>query len=163
MNDLDYLRIAAVVASEKSGDHRTQNGAVVVPAGYGGKVFIGMANDYPVKRWAAGEKLLPPEKYRYIEHAERRAIYESARLGYPTAGATLYAIWFACPECAKAIISSGVGSVVGSIAAREATPARWEDEVSAGEEMLRDAGVGVRWLAGWLGVKIVFDGKPLEL
>jgi deoxycytidylate deaminase len=163
MNDLYYLRLATLIAREKSQDQRTQNAAVLVPAGYDGRVYLGAANGYLMRSWASGEKLLPPAKYEYIEHAERRVIYDAARSGYQTAGATLYALWFSCPDCARGIIASGITTVVGTIQAREATPARWEEAVKTGESMLRDAGVNMRWVSDKVGQTILFDGRELFL
>lgn len=158
-SDLDYLFMASMIARHGSHDLRTQNGALLVC----GSEHAGAANVYPVSAWRNGEKLIAPRKYDYIEHAERGAIYDAARRGLPTVGSTMYAIWFSCPECARAIIAAGVSAVVGSLAAREATPGRWKDDVSRGESMLRDAGVGMRWVADKLHVSILFDGKELYL
>jgi deoxycytidylate deaminase len=157
MSDIDNLRLAANYARYTSHDPRTQNGAVLVA----GTKSVAAANVYPLASWRRhGE---PPSKYAYIEHAERAAIYKAAQAGYTTAGSTLYVVWFACPDCARAIIAAGVSTVVGSLHARVATPERWEKDVSLGESMLRDAGVNTRWLAEKLGVTIIFDGKELSL
>ena len=45
-------------------------------------------------------------------HAEMAAITEAARMGYKTAGATLYCNTFPCHNCAKHIVSSGIKRVV---------------------------------------------------
>lgn len=158
-SDLHFLRVAAGVAKSSSQDTRTQNGAILVAR----RGTVVAANAYPIRRWASGERLEAPAKYRYIEHAERGAIYEAGRCGLRTEGATLYVVWFACPDCARAIIASGVRSVVGSLHARQATPERWIEAVEAGEQMLRDGGVNMRWLADRLDVTITFDGRDLHL
>jgi dCMP deaminase len=159
MSDLDFLRLAAQHARYSSEDARTQNAAIL----HCGDYTIAAANRYPIRRWASGEYLNPPLKYEYIEHAERGAIYEAARSGRATDGATLYAVWFSCPDCSRAIIGAGIKTVVGSLHAREATPERWTVAVARGESMLRDAGVNMRWLADRVGVSIRFDGKELRL
>ncbi len=158
-SDLHYLRVAAGAAKASSDDPRTQNGAILVAR----RGTVVAANAYPVRRWACGEKLEAPAKYRYIEHAERGAIYEACRCGLRTEGTTLYVVWFACPDCARAIICAGIRNVVGSLHARQATPPRWLEAVDAGEQMLRDAGVNMRWLADRLDVTITFDGRDLHL
>lgn len=159
MSELDFLRLAAQHAKYSSEDARTQNAVIL----HCGDYTIAAANRYAIRRWACGENLMPPLKYDYIEHAERGAIYEAARRGRCTAGATLYAVWFSCPDCSRAIIGSGIKTVVGSLHAREATPERWAAAVARGESMLRDAGVNMRWLADKVGVTIRFDGKELQL
>jgi dCMP deaminase len=154
---LDWLRLAATTAAEASEDCSTQNGAVVAPeAGF----VTAAANHFPA---GVRPRVARPDKYTYIEHAERAAIYAAARIGTKTAGATLYCLWFACPECARAIICAGIKEVVGHVVPRQATPDRWVAQVVAGEAMLRDGGIGMRWLTDRLGVTIKFDGKEMHL
>ena len=95
-----------------------------------------------------------------MEHAERAAIYKAAACGVPTAGATMYAPWFACPECARAIISAGIHEVVGLMAFP--TPERWFSKLQTGYAMLDSAGVGTRFLSGEVGETILFDGKEFK-
>ena len=49
-----------------------------------------------------------PEKYDWIEHAERNAIYAAAREGRKLMGATMYLNKFPCVECARAIAQTGI-------------------------------------------------------
>lgn len=60
-------------------------------------------------RWAR------PEKYRYVVHAERNAIYNAARHGASLKGATAYLNYkpCCCDGCANALIQVGVVAVVG--------------------------------------------------
>ncbi|NBW09327.1 MAG: CMP deaminase [Caulobacteraceae bacterium] len=158
---VDWLRVAAKEAAAGSDDTHTQNGAVLVPraAAY---VCVGV-NRVPSGVWAAPDRLARPEKYQWIEHAERAAIYRAARIGTPTAGATLYCPWFACMDCARAIILAGIVEVVGHVRPRAATPERWTSQIVKAESMLREARVGMRWIAEPLGVTIRFDGQEMEL
>ncbi|WP_246710353.1 deoxycytidylate deaminase [Martelella soudanensis] len=48
------------------------------------------------------------EKFFWIEHAERNAIYNAARSGAALAGCTIYVNRFPCADCARAIIQSGI-------------------------------------------------------
>jgi dCMP deaminase len=155
--DIDWLRLAFRAAAEHSHDQRTQNGAVLVPED--GFVWAA-ANHFPpgVARCQEGA-----DKYKFIEHAERAAIYSAAKGGTRTNGARLYCCWFACPDCARAIICAGIREVIGHVTPRSLTPDRWAEQVAVGEKMLRDAGVGMRWLAGPLGETILFDGRRVEL
>ena len=52
------------------------------------------------------------EKYLWVSHAERNAIYNAALLGVSTKNCTIYVPWYPCIECAKAIIQSGIGKIV---------------------------------------------------
>jgi dCMP deaminase len=56
-----------------------------------------------------------PEKYRWVEHAERNAVYNAARLGRPTLGAIAYinADPTPCSDCTRAFIQAGVTRIIG--------------------------------------------------
>jgi dCMP deaminase len=51
-----------------------------------------------------------PEKYRWVEHAERNAIYQAAREGHSTNGTTMYfnTAGVPCSDCMRACIQAGV-------------------------------------------------------
>jgi dCMP deaminase len=156
--DIDILREAVQHAAFASDDPNTQNAAILASPGYR-PVYA--ANAIPLGIAKATGRLVAPAKYQWIEHAERAAIYEAAATGIPTAGATLYCPWFACTDCARAIIMAGIREVVGLAACRNATPARWLANVEAAGRMLEEAGVGQRWLAGTVGLSLRFDGREL--
>lgn len=160
MTEVDILRLAAREASRHSADPQTQNGAAL--ARRNDYVFTA-ANAFPAGVEARHSRLSRPEKYRFIEHAERNVIYRAAAAGWATGGASMYCLWFACPDCARAIIQAGIYEVVGHVKPRAATPERWLESVKAGEQMLREAGVGMRWIADNLGVTIRFDGQEINL
>lgn len=151
VSDMDYIREALRHAAATSHDDRTQVGAVIVV----GKKLIYGSNRRP----AAG---VQGDKYALVEHAEREAIYKAAACGVPLAGSTMYAPWFACTDCARAIICSGISQVVGLISLRNATPARWIDNIALADRMFKAAGVGTRWVAGEAGVTIRFNGETLK-
>lgn len=157
MNDLELLRGAAMYGSMNSQDTSTQNGALLVKKG---NAIAIASNRFPPGVRARHSR---PEKYSFIEHAERGAIYAAAAAGNCIRGATLYCPWFACPDCARAIVLSGISEVVGSARAADATPDRWRALVKDGITILREGGVSMRWLDEKLGVLILFDGKEMEL
>jgi dCMP deaminase len=158
MSDIDRLHDACRYAVRHSHDPDTQNGAVLVAAG--GTVYA--ANCVPPGVARPEHRLARPFKYDFIEHAERAAIYKAAEIGLETAGATLYCPWFACTDCARAIVSAGIKEVVGLIALRNATPGRWLLKVEMAEKMLEEAGVSQRLLAGSVGVTVRFDGRDIS-
>lgn len=157
MNAATFLRSAAMAAAECSHDQRTQNAAIIVA---GARVVIAV-NMYPVQAWRKYSD--PPQKYTYIEHAERMAIYEAARMGVACDTAAMYCPWFACPECARAIIAAGIRLVVGCSRLRELTPERWRPQIAVADRMLEDAGVEVRMVHELLGVRVRFDGQAVEI
>lgn len=152
MTELDLLREALRHAAVASHDERTQVGAVLATRSR----LVYAANQIPPGLRLAGDK------YAVMEHAERAAIYKAAASGIQTAGAKLYAPWFACRDCARAIILAGITEVVGLSSLAVVTPERWRQEIAAAVTMLQDAGVGTRWLSGTAGVTILFDGGLLE-
>lgn len=158
MTDLDYLREACRYAAEHSHDPDTQNGAVLVA----NRLTIYAANCVPPGVARPEHRLSRPFKYDFIEHAERAAIHKAAAAGAATAGATLYCPWFACTDCARAIVAAGIKEVVGLIALRNVTPARWLLNVELAEKMLEEACVSQRLLAEKVGVTIRFDGRDFS-
>lgn len=154
------MKMAAWVATVASDDPNTQNAAVL--AKFDSMVVVA-SNRIPTGLANRIDRLERPAKYSWVEHAERAVIYKAAMGGWSIRGATMYCLWFACPDCARAIIQAGVKEVVGHVATRNATPSRWLHDVKLGEQMLREAKVGMRWLADDLGATIRFDGKELRL
>lgn len=153
-----FLKRAAKVAAERSHDPRTQNGVVIAS----GQAFVtSAANVFPMAGWRQWDE--PPEKYTFIEHAERSAIHWAARVGCPLEGTTMYAVWAACPDCARAIIDAGITKLVCLTKPRLHTPDRWMTAIRIGDRMLADAGVQIELADPDIGITIQFDGRPLEL
>lgn len=156
----EWLRAACLEAA-RSDDPLTKNGAILVPKD-GAYVAVGI-NRMPAGVGHTRGRLERPEKYQWIEHAERAAIYTAARLGFATAGATLYCPWFACAECARAIAMSGVSTVVGHVSMWFATPERWRHSMHVGETILHEARVSTRWISDPLDVEVLFNGRSMRL
>lgn len=157
--DAKLLIEACRHAANFSTDPSTQNGALLVSMM--GEVVLA-ANTMPDIE-SKPERLERPKKYFYIEHAERNVIYAAAKAGVRTEHATLYCPWFACADCARAIIQAGIKRVVGHIVPYMQTPDRWKESVQAADEMLQEAGVIRSYLDVELGVSFLFDGQLLEL
>lgn len=147
---------ACMVAAKYSDDPRTKNGAVLV--GRNGSWILSGANKLPSLVSRLPERLVAPAKGVYMEHAERAAIFQAARFGCATDGATMYCPWFACTDCARAIIEAGIAEVVGHTKHRELTDARWIDTVKQGDAMLREAGVRMRFISDQLNISYLFNG-----
>ena len=136
-----WLKEAYYTAAENSNDPRTKNGAVLVKDGW--EVCGGWNYRMP------SSDPSPESKYIYTEHAERDVIYRAAKIGYPTWGLILFCPWAACPECARAIILAGIGTVYVHKQALDRTPERWMNQVALGLELLEHNEVRV----------IPYDGK----
>ncbi len=157
--DSEYL-LRAYEEAAASPDPSTQNGAVVVSSEGG---FVAACNGFPRGVSVSNERLARPEKYDYMEHAERNVIYACAKYGYCTEDATMYAPWFACVDCARAIIQAGIVRVVGHQRMADETPDRWKDTIATALAMLEEAGVEVAMVDGKLGgPRIRFNGEWWE-
>ncbi|HUR89136.1 MAG TPA: dCMP deaminase family protein [Ramlibacter sp.] len=105
----------AVLASARSKDHRTRNGACIVTpeqriigVGYNG-LPRGCDDSDPVY-WSDDDGNPLHSRHSYVVHAEINAMLNCVVL--PLRGATIYATQFPCPKCAQAIIQSGIAHVV---------------------------------------------------
>ncbi|MBU0959009.1 MAG: hypothetical protein KKB31_03620 [Nanoarchaeota archaeon] len=174
--DIAYLREAYKLAM-KSPDPSTQNGALIVntnkwfdlsPANLVSTAF----NRFPRGVTESHYRLTTRnQKYPRIVHAERGVVFNAAYNGKSTAGKIMYVPWYACAECAQAIIEGGLSEVVGY-----AGPERWWTEqvteaggdgkedwaksISIAMSMLDEAGVKRRIVDGPIGgVEVLFRGR----
>ena len=156
------LRKAYIYALQESDDNVTMNGSLLFRPGAG--ALLGSANKYPNNLTVLPHMRERPSKYDYIVCAERNLIYESSKKGISANGCVLYCPFVACPECAKAIVQSGVTKVVGHENIMNIIPERWFDRIAIGLDILRQGNVEV---VLWKGkcferkedFKISFDGK----
>jgi dCMP deaminase len=138
-----YLDICKVVAA-RSKDPNTKLGCVIVgPAheirttGYN-SFPRGIRDDVP-------ERLVRPEKYLWIEHAERNAICNAARCGTPLEGCTLYVEIMPCMDCARAIVQAGIVQVVvSSERMKEYSSVYYDEHFGNSEVLLKEAKVRIR-------------------
>jgi deoxycytidylate deaminase len=153
----NIFREAYILAENNSPDPSTRVGAII-------ETQQSMKRYQGVNQLTAGMptiSLLDRElKYKYIEHAERAAIFKAAMVGDSLLGATMYCPWAACCDCARAIILSGIQEVVCHGDALVKTPARWEEDIAIAKQMFEAAGVKYTWWYGFVGsCKNLFDGK----
>jgi dCMP deaminase len=104
------------------------------------------------------------EKYFWIEHAERNAIYNAARRGTTLKGCRLYVPWAPCCDCARAIIQCGIAEVVihqnGQDFYNEHTSGQWSKQHMRTTDMFLEAGVKVRYVTCDVVVpEIYMNGK----
>ena len=135
------MELAFLVASW-SKDPSTKTGAVIVgpeieirATGYNGPV---RGVDDSVK-----ERLERPTKYDFFEHAERNALFNACLTGISVKGCVMYATHAPCVDCARAIIQSGIKTVVtNKILIDETTPKNtWRDKLCVSQEMFKEAGI----------------------
>ena len=129
MTTESYLRNAYCLARQ-SRDPSNQNGSTLVSAD---NEIIGTGNNnFPIGVVFTKERSeVRPDKYRYFEHAERAAIYQAARAGSKVFGSTMFVPWAACCDCARAIINSGVLTVVSvTYVVSRSSHRRWPHETT---------------------------------
>lgn len=140
-----YINIVTEVA-KKSKDPSSKIGAVIVGPDH--EIRSSGFNGFPrgidevqdASRWER------PIKYDYVEHAERNAVYNAARIGVSTKGCTLYIYGFGppcvpCINCTKAAIQCGITRIVGY--SYKDAPEQWVRELEFSYNLLNEAGVEI--------------------
>jgi dCMP deaminase len=134
----------------RSPDPSTQNGAVA--AGWSGLIHGRGWNDFPP---GVAPRLKSPEKYLYIQHAERNALY-NAGMG----ANVLVCPWIACNECAKAMIHAGVERIVTHKQRMDLgykVGSDWQSSCEAGFKMFEEAGITIEY------IDHVFNIEPIRV
>jgi dCMP deaminase len=80
-------------------------------------------------------------KLSVVIHAEKNALFNAAKNGTPTEGATIYVTWPPCTQCASALIQAGISEVV--CPDPKHSPERWAANFLLANELLQEAGVKV--------------------
>ena len=137
----EYFMTLALVASLKSKDSSTQVGAVIVD-NKSKKVVSSGYNGFP--RNLDDDKIpqTRPEKYLYVVHAELNAILHAERELHDC---TLYATVFPCSECMKAVIQTGIKTVVYL---NDLAGDNWDEHRKATMKMAELAGVDIKKFSG---------------
>lgn len=160
LTDLDYLSVAYKIAQD-SPDPSTQNAALLVDRF--GNILVSAVNTFPYDVEQTEERWQRPLKYSYVEHAERNVIYHAARRGVKAAGLRMYVPWFACADCARAIVQAGILEVIGHDFDLHKTSAHWLESIKIADQILTEGGVIFRRVPGKIGnVKIRFNGEEVE-
>lgn len=139
----DYFLDLARLAATRSKDRSTQIGCVIVgpdnevrSTGYNG--FPRDINDDVPERHER------PEKYRWLEHAERNTVYNAARSGIALAGCRIYLPWFPCMDCARAIVQCGLVEVIAT--PPNLSDPRWVEDFRRTLTLFAEAGVTVTYV-----------------
>ena len=99
-------------------------------------------NDFPKGIKITEERLKRPEKYKWIEHAERNTILLAAKQGKSLDKSTMFLNWYPCIECARAIIQCGITKLVCE---REPdySDSRWGEQFKIVTKMLDEGEINV--------------------
>ena len=141
----NYFRALAETVHQRSKDTNTNIGAVLV--GENNQIISTGYNSFPAGiKDDVPARFERPEKYFWFEHAERNAIYNAAKSGVSTNGATIY-LSCSCPcaDCARAIINSGVKTVWMQKGDTTSNPQKWEEHSKRSLEMFNESGILIRY------------------
>jgi len=143
MNWIDYFLNIAESVKLKSKDRRTQIGAVIV--GEDKEIVSTGFNSFPRGiNDDVEERQVRPEKYYWMEHAERNALYNAARIGVSTKNTTMYlTCGVPCTDCAKGIISSGVKAIYCKTEDTTKNREHWDEHAKRSLQMFQETGVDI--------------------
>lgn len=136
---IKYYKLARYQANLFSKDPSTKVGALflapksfeILTMGYNG-MPRGVDETRP-ERWER------PIKYRYVEHAERNALFNANRRGVAMEGSIAVVCLFPCADCARGMIQSGVQALVTMIPNLDDN--RWDESFEVARELLEESGV----------------------
>jgi len=143
MNWTEYFLGIAEQVKLKSKDQSTQIGAVVV--GEGRNILSTGYNSFPRGLDdSSQERQERPEKYFWIEHAERNAIYNAALEGVSLKNSTIYLTsGLPCMDCARGIVNSGIKVVWCKRVCTTKNKEKWEESQKKSLQLLIECGVEV--------------------
>jgi len=145
----DLYMTMAYLMSRKSKDESTHVGAVIV--GSNNEVRSAGFNGMPM---GVNDDILErqdrPEKYYWMEHAERNAIFLS---NSPVRNCRMYTNGIPCADCARAIIQAGIVEVI--------VDKVWDDN---NYDIWKEGAKRTRVMFGEVGIKLRFwDGDFLDI
>ena len=140
-NEQYFLNIANEI-SLKSPDLNTKVGCVLKTSN--GNI-IKACNDFPKGIKITDDRLKRPEKYKWIEHAERNAILIAAKQGLSLDNSTMYLNWYPCIECARSIIQCGISKLVCE-KQPDYNDERWGEQFKTVTQMLYEGDINVSFM-----------------
>ncbi len=129
----------AVKAASRSPNRVRQVGALLAARD---GTEIAACNAFPAGVRDLDERHAGDGRFVWMEHAERRAIFEAARRGVATAGAHITTTFFPCIDCARAIVEAGIACLDTPAPAFD-DPV-WGASFHRSQVILREGGVDIR-------------------
>jgi len=139
-----YFQLAVHLANSFSKDNATKVGAIflapeshqILSMGYNG-----MPRGFDETQQTRWER---PQKYLYVEHAERNAIYNACRNGVPLENSIAIVTMFPCSDCMRGLIQSGVKIIIAP--APDLANDRWGAHFQASLEMAQECGITLAYV-----------------
>jgi len=143
MNWNEYFIGIAEQVKLKSKDESTQIGSVIV--GKDNEILSTGYNSFPRGLDdSKEERQKRPEKYFWMEHSERNAIYNAARIGVSIKEASIYiTCGLPCMDCGRGIINSGIKKVYCKTICTTTNKDKWDEHQKRTLEMFSECGVEV--------------------
>lgn len=158
----EYFMTMVYLIAMKSKDPSSKLGAVIVgknneilSTGYNG--FVRNVDDEIEERYER------PEKYHWFEHAERNAIYNAARNGISLNDTIMYTNGTPCSDCCRAIIQSGLKTVIVHDMWDNNNSEKWGDSAKRSRIMLSEAKINLRIYDGNIISKIICLQNGIEI
>jgi dCMP deaminase len=143
----DVFMTQVYLIASRSSDANTHIGAVIVnphnvqvSAGYNG--FPRGMDD------KNSERQERPEKYFWMEHAERNSIYNAARLGVSLIGCKMYTNGIPCMDCGRAVVQSGIVEVIVDKRWDVDNNEKWAENAKRTIQLFYEANVKIRYWEG---------------
>jgi len=135
-----YYQLAQYQASLFSKDPNTQVAAIVL-AHDSFQILSTGFNGICRKLSETKERWSRPLKYKWVAHAELNAIANAARSGVRIENSICVVTMFPCVECCKALIQSGIDTIITERPDME-NP-RWGEDFIVSLEMLEEAQIKI--------------------
>jgi dCMP deaminase len=140
----DYFMTMVYLVAMRSKDQNTHIGAIAVDdlnivksAGYNS--FVRGIND------EVSERQVAPEKYFWMEHAERNLIYNAQT---NLRGCRVYTNGIPCMDCARALVQVGIKEVIVDKVWDANNSNKWSEHAKRSIEMFQEAKINVRFWEG---------------
>jgi dCMP deaminase len=106
---------------------------------------IARCNTFPRGIRNLPDRVVGENRFIWLEHAERAAIFAAAKRGLATDGGTLVSTYFPCTDCARAIIQAGIRTV--ATPRPEFDDPVWGESFRTSAALLTEGAVNVVYLA----------------
>ena len=150
-SDNTFLKYSYDIAKE-SDDPKAKtnkNSAVGCVIALNDKVLVTSANILPeqVINSSLINKTLEENRYHFIEHAERAAIYKALNSSINLSGATAYCTRFPCSDCARALIAANITRLVlPEVAKAEPTDSTWIESQNAAKTLFTESNISIDFI-----------------
>lgn len=157
----NYFMSVVYLIAQRSDDPRTKIGAVIVSPTR--EIISTGYNGFPRGVILNNNRLTKEQKYFYMEHGERNAIFNAVKNGININDCSIYTNGTPCTDCGRAIIQSGIKTVyVDAEYEKLQWHQKWEEMANITKIMFIESGVKLiqLWLKDCIPpIKQYKDGK----